>query len=240
MTVLDGAKRRGQLVAVARYPVKSLVGEDLVAAVVEDRGLVGDRQWAVMEGTGKLGSGKNTRRFRRLPGLLDLAADYEPNGVPAVTFPDGRRLRADHPDVDAVLSHHLGQPVTLGREAEVSHLDEGPLHLVSTSSLARLSEVHGARVDLRRLRPNLVVHTERRGFDEEDWQGREVSIGATVALRVREPMVRCAMVNLAQVGLAADPRLLSTIAKANDTLLGLVVDVVRGGPVRVGDAVRIG
>ncbi|MEV3970271.1 MOSC N-terminal beta barrel domain-containing protein [Streptomyces sp. NPDC050698] len=52
-----------------RYPIKSIGGEVLDEAAVDARGLDGDRLYAVWDAEGKFGSGKNTRRFRRVPGL---------------------------------------------------------------------------------------------------------------------------------------------------------------------------
>ena len=53
-----------------RYPVKSLPGEAMDEVEVEERGVVGDRLYAVTDRQGKLGSGKTSRRFRRLDGAL--------------------------------------------------------------------------------------------------------------------------------------------------------------------------
>ncbi|TML88346.1 MAG: hypothetical protein E6G08_08125 [Actinobacteria bacterium] len=39
----------GSVVALWRYPVKSMMGEELNAAEVTERGLVGDRQFAVVD-----------------------------------------------------------------------------------------------------------------------------------------------------------------------------------------------
>ena len=55
-----------------RYPVKSLLGAALDEVEVEVRGVVGDRLYAVTDRQGKLGSGKTSRRFRRLEGLFEL------------------------------------------------------------------------------------------------------------------------------------------------------------------------
>ena len=58
----------GPVVAQAwRYPVKSLGGEQVAVCWADERGLAGDRVWAVQDRDGKLGSGKNSRRFRRRP-----------------------------------------------------------------------------------------------------------------------------------------------------------------------------
>ncbi|MFC8428277.1 MOSC N-terminal beta barrel domain-containing protein [Streptomyces sp. NPDC057253] len=66
----------GVIERIWRYPIKSTGGELLDRAEVEFRGLVGDRLFAVRDAQGKFGSGKNTRRFRRMPGLLQLRSRY--------------------------------------------------------------------------------------------------------------------------------------------------------------------
>ncbi len=236
---MDELAALGEVTAISRFPVKSLVGKDLDSAVVDHRGLVGDRLWAVRDVDGKLGSGKSTRRFRRMPGLLELTASYGRDLTPVVRFPDGRSINAADPGIHDALSAHVGRTVTLAREAEVSHFDEGALHLVTTTSLARLSEAQGTTVDPRRLRANLVIDTGGDpGFDEDDWIGRTLAIGADIVVRVRKPMIRCIMVDLPQAGLAADGHLLDAIARVNDTKLGLVVDVAQPGTLRLGDTVR--
>ena len=43
-----------------RYPVKSLLGEQLPEVEVDERGVIGDRLYAVTDRDGKLGSGKTS------------------------------------------------------------------------------------------------------------------------------------------------------------------------------------
>jgi uncharacterized protein YcbX len=89
-----------QLVEIRRYPVKSLLGEVLPSAAVGERGLAGDRLWAVRDPDGKFGSGKNTRRFRRMPGLFTLRARAAPSHDdpgPRTTPPAGVRGASDPP-----------------------------------------------------------------------------------------------------------------------------------------------
>ena len=54
----------GSVVGLWRYPVKSMMGEELNAAEVTERGLVGDRQFAVVDAsTGKVAGAKNPRKW---------------------------------------------------------------------------------------------------------------------------------------------------------------------------------
>lgn len=219
-----------------RYPIKSLVGEQLDAAEVDARGMTGDRLWSVRDSDGKFGSGKTTRRFRRMDGLLTLSATYD-GDVPVITFPDARRMRGDDGTVDKALTAQVGRPVSLEREEDVSHFDEGPIHLITTASLLHLAHARGAAVDPRRLRPNVLLDTGQHvGFLEDEWIGRLLAIGEQVVLSIRTSMTRCVMVELPQVELGEDSGLLQTIGDLNDLRLGVVADVVRTGAISDGDA----
>ena len=51
-----GQNQAGLVVALWRYPVKSMMGEELNSSEVTERGLLGDRQFAVVDrATGKVG-----------------------------------------------------------------------------------------------------------------------------------------------------------------------------------------
>lgn len=101
----------GTLREIARCPVKSMLGESLPEAEVTPSGVAGDRAWGLLDlDTGKIASAKHPRLWA---GLLDLRARYDANGVVVVELPDGRRVRADDPDVHEVLSGVVGRRVRL-------------------------------------------------------------------------------------------------------------------------------
>lgn len=144
-----------QVVALRRYPVKSLLGEDLSALDVDERGVVGDRLWSVRTAEDKMGSGKSTRRFAAVPGILELRAATR-DGTVVVTFPHGEECAVDDPRSAGLLSQSLGQPLTFARETAVTHFDDGPVSLIGTASIAALERARGAPVAAARFRPNLV------------------------------------------------------------------------------------
>jgi MOSC domain-containing protein len=238
-----GSRRQtvGTVTELWRYPVKSMLGERCEGLDLDGRGVVGDRLYAVADGDGKFGSGKNTRRFRRIDGLFGLRARYD-GSVPVVTFPRGHQVRGDDPRIDEELRSALRRPdVALAREAGVSHLDQGPLHLVTDASLAWLAgAVTDADVDSRRLRPNLVVETGRpAGFAEDGWVGRRASIGQSVVVEFTERTERCVMVNNAQDELTRSSQVLRAISYANDLLLGVYATIISTGMVHVGDEIAL-
>jgi uncharacterized protein YcbX len=101
-----------------RYPVKSMRGEHLAASYVDERGLLGDRGYAVRDReSGMIASAKNPQKWGR---MLDLSAAYiEPPDVSSplppisIRFPDGTECSSTDPDVDERLSHELRLPVEL-------------------------------------------------------------------------------------------------------------------------------
>jgi len=113
----------GSVVGLWRYPVKSMMGEELNAAEVTERGLVGDRQFAVVDAsTGKVAGAKNPRKWGN---FFDFRAAYvEPpesgSKLPPVrlTLPDGTVVTSKQPDVAQVLSRALGREVAF---AEAQH-----------------------------------------------------------------------------------------------------------------------
>ncbi|PPK97735.1 hypothetical protein CLV92_103270 [Kineococcus xinjiangensis] len=229
----------GHVGALARYPVKSLLGESLPRARFGTR-LEGDRCWAVYTEDGRLGSGKNSRRFRAVDGLLHLRARLAPQG-PLVRLPDGRELPAGEPGTDAELSALLGAPLALRPETTQPHHDDSPVHVVTTAALRRLAGLLGEPVDPARFRANVVVDTgDAEGFVEDRWLGRELHLGAEVVLRLTEPMPRCVMVTAAQEALPRAPQVLKTLGAVHDVEFGLQAEVVRGGSVALGDPVLLG
>ena len=233
----------GSVVGAWRYPVKSLGGEPLTDVAVEPRGVRGDRVLAVYGADRKIGSGKPTRRFRRMDGLLDFAA-RSVDGIEWVRTPD----RSEHPALDAAsaaaLSRHLGEPVTIEREAGVAHFDVAPLLLLTRQALRWLaSRLGAAEVDVARFRPNLLLDAvagDAVSRVEDTWVGREIEVGSA-RLLVRERAERCVMVSMAQPGLAieGDERVLRVIARESDACFGVYAEVLNPGRVRVGDTFTI-
>ena len=113
--MLAEAVKVGSVGALYRFPVKSMMGEELNAVSVGSKGVVGDRLFALSDPeTGKIASAKNPSKW---PNLFSFHATYtEPlNGgkVPAVriTLPDGETILSDAVDISDVLSRSLGKPV---------------------------------------------------------------------------------------------------------------------------------
>jgi uncharacterized protein YcbX len=158
----------GKVSAIWRFPVKSMMGESLNAAVVTEGGIAGDRAFALVDGDGRIGTAKIPRKWGA---LYSSRARYlaEPEGGGAspaeVTLPDGQRLMTTDATFDSRMSEVLGREVRLitekpeGLKLESPALglvpeseddptmdfpvvngffDLGSLHLLTTATIERL------------------------------------------------------------------------------------------------------
>jgi uncharacterized protein YcbX len=108
----------GSVVSLWRYPVKSMMGEELNTTVVTERGLLGDRAYAIVDSSdGKAATAKNPRKW---PHLFDFCANFiEPFGAAAqpppvrISLPDSTTVTSDQADLNQILSKALNREVTL-------------------------------------------------------------------------------------------------------------------------------
>ncbi len=110
------SRQIGIVAAIHRYPVKSMMGEDLKVAQIGTKGLLGDRVFALADpANGKIASAKNPSKW---PALFSFLAAFtrppEENGAlpPAqITFPDGSNVSTTDKSIEVKLSASLGKPV---------------------------------------------------------------------------------------------------------------------------------
>jgi uncharacterized protein YcbX len=237
-----------EVVALWRYPVKSMQGEQLEAASIGPRGIVGDRGWAVVDtDTGLALTG------RRAPQLLFAHAALVDDDV-RITLPDGT-VAVD----DAALSAWLDRPVVLTRADETTsgtfeiglaegddadrdpsvewYRWEGPVGTFHDSTRTQVSIIGTATIgawDMRRFRPNVVID----GTGEDDWVGATLRLGDAV-VEVSKQIDRCVMTTRPQPGgIERDVEVLRTINRERANNLGIATLVRTPGVVRVGDAVE--
>ena len=98
-----------------RYPVKSMLGEQLSSVDIGDTGVIGDRAYALRETNGRVVSAK------KWANMFEFTARYDTPPTPGelapltITLPDGRSIQAQASDASAVLSAVLGRQVVLER-----------------------------------------------------------------------------------------------------------------------------
>jgi uncharacterized protein YcbX len=120
------AEAIGTVEALWRFPVKSMLGEQLDAVDLTEAGVVGDRAYGIVDKeTGKVASAKHPKLW---PDLLGCRAAFtEAPGVGEEAPPvridlaDGSSVRSDATDIDAVLSRFFGREVELARAAPADY-----------------------------------------------------------------------------------------------------------------------
>jgi uncharacterized protein YcbX len=115
----------GSIVSLWRYPVKSMMGEELNATEVTQGGLLGDRAYALVDASDrKVASAKNPRKWPTLFDFRAVLADVPRLGVkmPPVrlALPDGTITNSEQPDVHQILSEAVKRKVTLSTLPDLS------------------------------------------------------------------------------------------------------------------------
>lgn len=257
----------GTVVSLWRYPVKSMLGEELNASVVTEEGLLGDRAYALLDSKGKTISAKSPRKWGK---MFDCRATLSDSSKVKITLPDGTVVFSDAADVNAILSQMFGQPVTLETTAPAepsiemytpdidglpdqdqitditirpnTFFDAATVHLLTTTTLNQLQTFSpSSRFEPRRFRPNLVVQPTNgsTGFVENEWVGKTLAIGDEVRLNITKPCGRCVMTTMPQSELPSDLNILKTVMQHNQGNVGIYANVVQGGTIRRGDPITV-
>jgi uncharacterized protein YcbX len=228
----------GRVVALYRYPVKSMAAEPLDRVDVSWAGLAGDRRWAFVQGD-LVRSNFPWLTMRERPGLGHHRPSFVDPTSPemsatVVRTPAGAELDVADPELAAA----LGDDVRLIKQNR-GVFDAMPLSLITTQTVAELGRLVGRDLEVLRFRPNLVVESrDGAAFLEDAWVGSVLRIGG-FRMRVDQRDPRCVMVNIDPVTSERDALVLRTIARERETYLGVYGSTVQPGPVTVGDAVTV-
>jgi hypothetical protein len=143
------------------------------------------------------------------------------------------------PDIDGLARRDVVTDEAMPPE---TFFDVGIIHIVTTATLDSLRGAYPqGRFETRRFRPNLVIETapELKGYPEHGWLEKILSIGSEVKLKITGDCGRCVMTTLAQADLPKDTGILKAAAKDNQARVGIYASVLKGGTVRMGDAVHL-
>lgn len=231
----------GTVTALRRYPVKSMLGEDLQSVTLTASGLEGDRMVAVIDQqTGDVATAKHPKLWR---GLLRFAAQWD-DGSPRITLPNGisisatdsvgaqlltqllhrdvrlatvrpERATVARPDPEDVIANGDDSDVPY-QKLEIGQATPGTTFVdFAPAHLITSATLAHVGAEMIRYRPNVVLDTpDGAVFAENDWPGHEISIGQ-VRLRVIQPTPRCAVPTLAHGALPRCPGAVRTLLEEN-------------------------
>jgi uncharacterized protein YcbX len=248
-----------EIVEIWRYPVKSMLGEQLDQANIGPGGIQGDRRWAVVDA--ESGVSLSAKRYANLLRCRAWTSD----GEVVIRMPDSREYPVGSAEVARALSNLLGRQVTT-RSAEsterIQHefptavtegegkpflylpeteafFDCAPLQLLTTGTLVELQRLSPASIiHPVRFRPNFLIKTKNAGFVENNWVNNDVILGS-LKCQVYDDTRRCIMVALHQGELPRDTEIIRAILKSNEGRAGVALKTLDSGMVHRGANVEV-
>jgi uncharacterized protein len=233
----------GTVEAIFRYPVKSMAGERLEEANLGWHGIDGDRRLAFRRINDR--SGFPWLSAGKLPDLIRFAPqrrqDGEPGDLPThIQTPDGQEMPVFGEKLAAEVGRRHGAPVQM---MELKHgiFDEASISVIATETICEIGRLAGLKLDIRRVRPNIVVRLVRPSpFQEDEWLGGVLTFGEgddapAIAVTMRD--VRCSMVNLDPDSASPAPEVLKAVVRANQNNAGIYGAVTRTGRLAVGQPI---
>ncbi len=205
-----------------RYPVKSMAGEQLPEVELGPSGIPGDRIYQVRRADGHIIDARAHPRMLALHPTLTAAGELLVNGKPW----DSQEVARAVEEAAAV-----GPGAHLERYDGAERFDVLPLLVATDGAIAALGH------DRRRLRPNILLGGVE-GLAEREWEGRALRIGEAL-VGVNNLRSRCVMTTYDPDTQEQDPRVFQRIVREFGGCMALDCWVIRGGCIRVGDAVEL-
>ena len=233
----------GEVEALYRYPVKSMMGERLDFADLGWHGLDGDRRLAFRRADDRGGFPWLTAV--KLPELILFAPQWRGpaarGDLPThVHTPEGQELAVFGQELAREVGDRHGSPV------EMMHLnrgifDEASISVITSATVSEVARLAAQRPDVRRFRPNILITSLRSiPFEEEEWVGGVLWFGEAkerAAIGVTNRDERCSMVNFDPDSARPNPEVLRAIVRVRDNKAGVYGAVVRRGRAAVGQPV---
>lgn len=229
----------GRVVGLWRYPVKSMAGEALPEVDVGWHGLAGDRRWAFIR-SGVVQSGFPWLTIRERNDLGHYRPSFvkpdRPDKSPTVVrTPSGATFDVADPALAAELYPKEVRAIRQSRGV----FDTFPLSVITTQTIGRLAEMVGARLEVQRFRPNILVEADDdEPFAEDSWVGCVLRIGG-MRMRVDKRDGRCVVITIDPVTTERNPAILRAVAGERQGCLGVYGTTVEPGVVAIDDPVVI-
>ncbi|TLS36124.1 MOSC domain-containing protein [Pseudalkalibacillus caeni] len=234
--------KAGKLQTIMRHPVKSFSGESVQSVEVKSYGVYGDRSHAFMDETRP---GKYLTATQA-PGMIGYSAVFKgeekEEEFPEILIktPEGTRYSWQDNLLKEEMERLSGRKVKPVKyspsHVPIGAIEEENILIVTLSSLKKMEELIGKRIDHRRFRANLVLDLEEDiPFQEETWYGKKL-VFKEVELKVERPCERCSIINIDPEENRITPEMLKNIYKYRDNIFGVYASVKRTGRLSRGEA----
>lgn len=257
----------GTLESIWRYPVKSMMGEEIAGVFVSFAGLMGDRVYGFLREGGNPGFPWHTAReqeslllykprYKQVsntfkPGNLEAAQAMAPGINPIYPETEQFSVEVETPEgttygvEDGAFLEHLktlteDQTLKL-HVTQRSQFDCRPLSLFSLQLADLLTEELGTEIDKRRFRANFYVKwtEDKPSLYENELVGKRLKIGEMLEINVLERDPRCKMITLDPDTSEANPNIIKHVSKAHEGFAGVYGAVLVEGFVNAGDTIEL-
>ncbi len=260
-------KNVGVVESLWRYPVKSMRGEQMGRMFMGFSGIYGDRCFAFKSSAAPKGAPYLTASVQQrmltfrpvfrhperaaAPPNLAEATNIAPGITPAngdendlavdIVTPSGRVLAIDDP----VLVELLGEGINESNRLTLLRSDRAltdcrPVSLIGLGTIRQIETESAVPLDKRRFRANVYAHLEsNRGFEEDDFVGRRIRIGAKAEMMVLERDPRCNVISLDPLTGEHNPEILRKVARLHGAFAGVYCAVLVEGMLTQGDLIQV-
>ena len=231
-------ERLGTVKHLRRYPVKSMMGEELEAAELSQHGIAGDRVYAFIDE-----QSPNPKRpwmtARQASGMLLFKPRFTSASQLEIEAPGGKKFAiSDHETFVEFIREKYSYNVLLRYDA-AGCKDSKPLSLLGMRTLESLSSETGLPLSLERFRANIYAEWDNHApFFEDTLIGKKLSIGGGgAAIKVVKKDSRCIIPTFDPHTAEPSPIVLETIQKNHQGCVGVYAQIETPGPLRVGDEI---
>ncbi|KRE44304.1 MOSC domain-containing protein [Paenibacillus sp. Soil724D2] len=231
----------GQISEINRYPVKSFAGESLETCTINTYGLYGDRFCAFIDETKDGWDSFITARD--IPNMLTYKAKLVDKGV-SVTSPNGITFSWNEELLDEIQRYSKRKISMTNYKApnpenpDLMSVDLASVLIITDSSLRKLEAIWGKNIDKQRFRANLIVSIDENTFNENDWIGKQISVGDAV-LQIESYCQRCSIITIDPDTLIRDTSLLKKVNEQMNLCFGVYASVKNPGQIHVGQKVYL-
>lgn len=231
----------GQISEINRYPVKSFAGESLETCTINTYGLYGDRFCAFVDETKDGWDSFITARD--IPSMLTYKAKLVDKGV-SVTSPNGLTFSWNEELLDEIQRYSKRKISMTNYKApnpenpDLMSVDLASVLIITDSSLRKLEAIWGKNLDKQRFRANLIVSIDENTFNENDWIGKQISVG-DAELQIDSYCERCSIITIDPDTLVRDTSLLKKVNEQMNLCFGVYASVKNPGQIHVGQKVYL-
>ncbi|MEM6658867.1 MAG: MOSC domain-containing protein [Pseudomonadota bacterium] len=242
----------GVITNIWRHPIKSHGREALDVAILSPgETMPGDRVWAVAHESSDADGSRwvpcaNFSRCSKAPQLMAISAQTQGDTI-TLSHPRRPDIRFN-PDVEQDVFLDWVKPLMPPERAASARIIRVPGRGMTDSDFPSISLCNAAshRAVSQKLDQDLSIHRWRGNiwfdglplWEEFDWLGKDIQIGDAV-LHVRERIKRCLATTANPETGECDADTLGALGSWGHQDFGVYAEVIKAGPVRVDDKVRV-